>query len=33
MAERGILTWTESDRMDINEFYQVVIEANRLKRR
>ena len=30
MAERGILTWTESDRMDIREFYQVVIETNRL---
>ena len=33
MAERGILTWTESDRMDIREFYQVVIQANRLTRR
>ena len=33
MAERRFLTWTESDRMDIREFYQVVAEANRLLKR
>ena len=33
MAERGILTWTESDRMDLREFYKVVVTTNRLPRR
>ena len=33
MAERGILTWTESDRMDLREFFGVVVEANRLLKR
>ena len=33
MAERGILTWTESDRMDLREFFQVVVVANRTLRK
>ena len=33
LAQRGILSWTESGDLDLVEFYEVVAEANRLLRR
>ena len=33
LAERKILSWTESGDMDLREFYEVVHEANRLLKR
>ena len=30
LAERGILSWTESGAMDVTEFYEVVHQSNRL---